>query len=283
MIRDFYLTNFGFTYEAQQMGRDEVEFHLQHYASGVRPNYDYIFQSRPPTTIWQVNGMTPSGAKAAAYVCRGFHFMPNRIDVRCDLYEQGGSIRLRFDEIAARTKKFFKEHKRVETFEQFLKVDLNPRLVIGTRKSRYSLTLEINEVEGLPVISIVWNIRREKVMDVYGYLEAYENAGDYMDNCAKAFAACTNSILRPDFFGIGLYPDEFLPTTTKTDIHVDWWGEVSAFCQKIVKQAEKEKSYFLVEETFRFMEKELGSAIERKARKYQPFVVEFDKKDNITI
>lgn len=284
MITDCYLWNFGFNYEAKQFGRDEVEFQLQHYAQAVRPGIDYIFQSRPPLDIWQVNGMSPKGAKAAAYVARGFNFLPNRIDVACDIYSEDKTALTLYNNIKERLITFYKREKPSTGIEEFTKPEGLPRLIIGTAKSRYCLMIEVTETEHYEddLVRIVWSIRRDKVVATYGYIQSYNRASEYGDDCAKAFAAITNSLLKKDFFGLNLYPDLYLVQEVKTDIAPDWWGEVASFCQKVIKQAEKEKSYYLVQETFDFIEKELQAGLVRRIRKSN-LTTSIDGKDRITI
>jgi hypothetical protein len=159
---DFYLTNFGFAYDAKEYGRDEVEMHIQAKFQGVRPGgRDYIFQAnRYPESIWQVNGQTPLGARACASVCRGMSAMPNRIDVSMMVSRRV----LDFETTFASLKAWFEKNKKLTTIENFVGPTGCKKAVFGTRKSRFSLIVQ--EIIGTPdgdLLEITWNVRQDKV------------------------------------------------------------------------------------------------------------------------
>lgn len=262
---DFYLTNFGFVFDAEEYGRDEVELHIQTKFQGTRPGgKDYIFQAnRYPKNEWLVNGTSIWGARACAAVCRGMNARPVRIDVTMAV----SALAIDYDLTVSALKQWFAKNKPTTTVEEFTGGNNLRRAVFGTRKSRFSLIVQ--DRGGSPDgdwIEITWNIRQDKVEPAWKWLEFVYAGSDYYDACRNTFAACTNSILEPDFFGLRLPYDPRLEVTKKADVKEDYWGWLGGVASKIKSEARKQKSDFLIVESVRFLERELGKMIERDIR-----------------
>lgn len=264
---DFYLSNFGFMFDGKNdLGRDELEFSIQSRFQGLHPaGVDYLIQARADG--WQVNGSSPIGARACASVCRGHNLKPNRIDVTMDLI---GASAIRFLDYELATciiTDWFSKHKRDTAISETTKLTDLKRTIYGTRTSRYSLWVEEIDNAGLPGLRITWNMRQDRVMQVYDWLNYFHTGIEYKEACRNAFAACTNTLLGPDFFGLNHPKENLLIAEKRADTSEDWWGYLSSVAHKISAKATKEKSEHLVVESVQFLEAETYKAIERKAKK----------------
>lgn len=272
----FYLSNVGVSYEAETVGRDEVEHHLVARYQGLTPNVDYIFQTAYPKTIWQLNGITPLGARAVASVSRGFNFRPNRIDIGFQHITQAIGQRLDFDTCCQILAMWFRKHKPTTAIHYVTTAAGTGRMTVGARTARFSLVVE-EIVEG-PIVgtNLQWRVRQNNVEPVWAYLNFFHDETDFYKCCSDAFAACTNSLLEPDFFGLGHNKDVFM-LRDKPDVEAqDWYGYLAGVAGKIVSEAKKQKSMHLTEDSIDFLTREVGKAVVKIAEKESEIVRRLD-------
>lgn len=275
--QDFFLTNFGFYFDGHSdAGRDEVEFSIQSRFQGLHPaGQDYLIQARPEG--WQVNGTSISGARACASVCRGFNFTPNRIDVTMDVLNLPGYGDIDYELAADLVRVHMAKHNPKTAFTRSNKIDGLRRCVWGTRTSRWSLWLEEIQSDSRTGVRITWNMRQERVMQVYTWLNYFHTGIDYIESCKNAFAACTNTLLGPDFFGLNHPKEPILVPEKKADVQEDWWGYLSGVAQKIATKATKEQSQHLAVESVQFLEAEISKAVIRRAKEENELAIRIDR------
>jgi hypothetical protein len=272
---DFYLSNVGAAFDgANDCGRDEVEHNLKARFQGIMPGFDYIIQ--PRLDCWQVNGMSPLGAKAVASISMGMHFQPNRIDVT---FEQLASIEdfssvLDFDTLCQFLIMWFKRHKPKTQIEFTTTAAETGRLTIGARTARYSIVVEQVTEKFLAGVRVTFKNRQDNVLPVWLFIQQARDLEQYADGCKAAFAACTASFIEPDFFGVGLDKDLFL-MKEKDVTKSDYWGFLAGVASKIVNEAKKTGSMKLTEESVSFLQNEIAKSVIRVARE------ESEKRDTI--
>lgn len=271
---DCFLSASGFSFNGQtDIGRDELELNLQSRYQGLKPNgVDYLIQARPDA--WLVNGMSVLGARAVASVARGMRFIPNRLDITFEKVSSG-SDGLEFYCVAAEIlKQWFMKKKPTTTIFEATGLDHLRKIIFGTRTSRFTLVVQELDNGTIAGYRITWQLREpKKVQPAWDYLDFFARGEEYEHCCQQAFAACTNSLLGPDFFGLGHSTDVFLMKDKTDDKLQDWWGFLAAVSKKIVHQAELEGSQHLAIESVEFIQAEISKSIERKAKEQNELAV----------
>jgi len=256
----FHLSNFGFTFDTNEVARQEVEFHIQSRFQGIHPQgKDYLMQPRYPSNEWQVNGTTAQGARACASVCRGLSGLPNRIDVTCFIEDS----RTSFEMVFIQLEDWFKKNKPTTAISRERGVTNLERATFGARTGRFSIVVEDSGYFG---VLITFRLRQDKVLQAWDWLDFYNLGESFEESCKNCFAACTNSILSDDFFGLGLPVTPRLAVTKKSDIEQDWWGYLSAVASKIKARARKENSDYLAVESVTFIQEQISKMVEKDAK-----------------
>jgi len=246
MDKGYYISYASMKFdETTGISRQEAEHFINaHYQGAKASAIDYTIQVVPDG--WLLSGTSPLGARAVISMCKGLRLSPNRLDVTMEIAQKEFAITKADDEdghflylrFVDKVKRWFSKHRpNVEISENAQMLFLS-RTVFGSRTARWSVSLEDGLLSGELGISATFQLRQDRVKSGWEWLAglATNSDSDFELACSELFAACTNTLLSPDFFGVGNAERPYLASDRKTDEKRDWYGTLSAFANKILQE-----------------------------------------------
>lgn len=268
MQKDFYLSYASMVFgEDTGLGRKECEQMLNAHYQGLKgASVDYVFQ--PATNGgWLLSGLSPFGARAVVSLCKGLRIAPTRLDVTMAIREQEFRGKVTdwgaYLTTLARVKNWFAKHRPTVAIEENAQMPQMARTTFGSRTSRWALSITDATLTYEPGLGVTFQLRQDRVKAGWEWLAGLPTSKDseFEFACSELFAACTNTLLSQDFFGVGNSAMPFLASERKTVEKRDWYATLSAFANKIIQTATESEDPISIEASIAFLEKETANRL----------------------
>lgn len=261
-----HLSYLGFMFDGQEdMSRQEVEHFLRHRHNALKPSVDYIIQ--PMMNGWQLSGITPQGARAACIQAQAMKIIPNRIDVSLTCWDVIPNPATDYNVVRIKLNEWFSLNRPKMNINQMLPLTGNRKTMYGARNSRWCLTIEDGYLPYEPEVSnrltLTFLNRADNAKSVWSYFVGCGSDSDFEYYSREAFAACTNTFLGPDFFGLHL-PDAIKLVKEKPDNdNRDWYSYLSSVAGKMANRYVNSEDRENFENDMTFLEKEYNAQLAR--------------------
>lgn len=267
-----YLSYCGFQFNGHtDIDRRDVEMMIQNRNQGLKLGLDYLFQ--PMATSWQVSGITPLGARAVATIAQSHKFIPNRLDVVTEIHDVGGLGYLDYDLQVTNLEAWFKVHKPKLNVTHMLPLGGDRKVLFGSRNSRWCLWVSERTDPQSPFggskLVLEWAMRNENCFALWEYFVRCGGDKDWEHYSQEGFAACTNTILGPDFFRLSHSEMPYLRKEKPDADKKDWYAYLSGVAKKMVRHYLDEPDAscendvtFLTREIARELDKVEGSMLQ---------------------
>lgn len=267
MEKGFYLSYASISFDGStDFSRQEAEhFFNAHYGGLKGGARDYMIQVGPNN--WLLSGLSPLATKAVVSMCKGLRLQPNRLDITMDI-EQGEFLRINpnstpYADLVEKTTAWFNRHRPNVSKEENAQMFGMARTVYGSRTSRWVLSISDHVLGGRPGLSVTFQLRQDRCKSGWEWLAGLQTSKDseYEYACSELFAACTNTLLAKDYFGVGNSQLPFLASERKTEEKRDWYAVLSGFANRIIQQAGESQSPVSTETSLAFIEKEIANRL----------------------
>lgn len=271
MFTNFYLSYCGFQFDGRtDVDRRDVEMFLQQRNQGIKPGSDYLFQ--PLQNGWQVSGISPVGARAVCSVAQGLKKIPNRLDVTMAVVDNFATEH-KFYSYASKLISWFQVNKPKINVSSMASIGTDQRMLFGSKNSRWCLWLSEHTDPVQPFggyqLEVTFTTRNENCVALWDYFVVCGTDHQFQDYSKEAFEACTNTILGPDFFGLGLSKEPFLRKEKKVTEDKDWNTYLSTVAGKILAHYKMDPNAS-TERDLSFIKAQIAA----RASKDIPFVVQ---------
>jgi hypothetical protein len=267
MQKGFYLSYASLSFDGHtDFSRQEAEHFINAHYQGLKGGArDYMIQVGPNN--WLLSGLSPLATRAVVSMCKGMRLTPNRLDITMDI-EQGEFLKLKanstpYADMVEKTTAWFNRHRPNVAKEENAQMFGMARTVYGSRTSRWQLSIADHVLGGRPGLSVTFQLRQDRCKSGWEWLAGLptDKDSDFEEACSELFAACTNTLLAKDYFGVGNSQLPFLASERKTEEKRDWYATLSAFANKIIKQAEDDNSPIPARKSLDFLQREIENRL----------------------
>lgn len=265
--KGFYLSYASLVFDGvTDFSRQEAEHFINKHYPGLKArSIDYMIQSGPNS--WYLSGLSPLATRAVVSMCKGLRLIPNRLDVTMEIASGEFPVLNEelnpYKDLVAKTELWFNRHRPNVAKEVNAQMFGMSRAIFGSRTSRWVLIIADHVLDGSPGLAITFQLRQDRCKSGWEWLAGLPTSKDseFELACSELFAACTNTLLSRDFFGVGNSDMPFLASDRKTEEKRDWFATLSAFANKIIAQADDKENPVSVKRSIDFLEREIDNRL----------------------